>query len=156
MSSRNDIVILCDHGLAKLRGLRDRLAVELDATASARDALSARLQSVSAEIDTLDPDGYFIQKFRWLDTENSWIATKTGGDRVEYRSRPRPFRDEHDVANSILPGPPDFNLRCRWCAQYDFKMSGLRAQRTLTQLSIQGYRSPTREVLSYVYDLSRR
>jgi|GEM_PF-6889854 len=100
-----------------------------------------------------DQDGEFIQRFRWLDTEDAWIATKTGGDRVEYSgSRPGPYRDEHDVAAAIGSGPPHFNLRCDRCTNH-VAMAGLRAQRTLTQLSIQGYSSPLPlDALRYVYN----
>lgn len=98
-------------------------------------------------------DGDFLQRFRWTDREDTWIATKTGGDRVEYYgSRPGPYLDEEDVAASIGSGPPHFNLRCQRCGDH-VAMSGVRAQRTLTKLSNDGYSSPLPlAALRYVYE----
>jgi len=102
--------------------------------------------------DGNDAGGDFVQRFRWIDSEDAWVATDTGGDRVRYRgSRPGPYRDENDVAEAIGSGPPNFTLQCRRCS-YQVTMAGVRAQRTLTKLSLEGLSKPSLSALRYVYE----
>jgi hypothetical protein len=97
--------------------------------------------------------GDVVQRFRWVDAENTWIATFTSRGRVRYYgSRPGPYRDEYDVADAIGSGPPHLDVKCDRCPDH-VDLAGVRAQRTLTRLAIEGRTSLTLVGLRYVYRL---
>lgn len=99
--------------------------------------------------------GDVVQRFRWIASEGTWIATFTSRGRVRYYgSRPGPYLDEHDVADAIGSGPPHFDVKCDRCPEH-FELEGVRGQRTLTRLATEGHTSMTVVGLRYVYLLWR-